>query len=147
MNNEIDNNIINKSNTENIFSNLCAPNEIINENKVIENISEQMENIFSNDNNNNENNNLDNSNIHINNNFSNDDYINTNTIRKNNVFEYEKNFVFNSKIFKPNFANTNDNNKNTSRNNLIEDIKNEYKNSCNSMKSQNSKYLNIPKKK
>ena len=148
LNNEIDNNIINKINTENIFPNLCAPNEIINENKVIENISEQMENNFCNDNNNNnENNNLDNSNIHINNNFSNDDYINTNTIRKNNVFEYEKNFAFNSKIFKSNFVNSNDNNKNTSRNNLIVDIKNEYKNSRNSMKSQNSKYLNIPKRK
>ena len=58
-----------------------------------------------------------------------------------------KKIFFNSTIFKPNFVNTNVNNKNTSRNNLIVDIKNEYKNSNISMKNQNSKYLNIPQRK
>ena len=182
-------NLINKSNTENIFEQLCNPNEIINENKVIENISdisEQMKNNSSfyneNKNNNNENNNKNNENNNKNNennnnnnenNNSNEDEINTNSNRKkrdsvceleniitkkykiNNSRTYEKNigFIFKSKIFKSNSANTNINNKNASRNNLIMEINNEIKeenkkenkNSRNSMKLQNYNLLKIPR--
>ena len=174
-------NIYNKSSTENVLDQIYNPNEIIDENKVIENISDlsdQMKNNSSfcndikdsDDNKVEENkkinnkdveiiNNNDNKNTIINNgnnniNINKDDNNNNdnlfdlqNIITKkykiNNSRTYEKNigFIFNSNIFnnKKNDI-SNDNNKNTSRNNLIMELKNENKNSRNSMKIQNSKF-------
>ena len=199
-------NIFNKSSTDNIIEQLYNPNEIIDENKIIENISDlsdQMKNdsSFCNDikdsddnkvnenkkninkdidviNNNNKNknnnnnniiynnsNNNNNNNINNNNNNNNNNNINTDYKKKDSLFDlqniitkkykisnsrtYQKNigFIYNSEIFKNKINEiSNDLNKNTSRNNLLNDLKNKNKFTRNSMKIQSSKYF-FPKEK